>query len=216
MRLRQLAGALKRAAYANTAATLAVFIVLAGGTAYATSHYLITKVGQFSASVRTALQGTTGPTGVSGATGATGSTGPANQSATTVDGQTVTKIFYQVPDNTASAQLYSQDGLTLDASCSSSGAPGLTATSSDPNAELNWGGDNDGVLGNTTITASNNDGVSGTKTILSSGTNNRGSMILAYANTSDQVVTITFGFDYRPSFGSFSGCGIWATAVSTS
>jgi hypothetical protein len=204
--------ALRRPSYATIASVLAIAIALAGGSAYAASHYLITRTAQFSPKVLTALKGATGPAGSPGAPGATGPTGPAVASATTVDGQTMTKIFYEVPDSTPSAEVYSGDGLSLQASCSAAGEPGLTATSTDPDAELNGSGDNDSSF--THFWAS---GIGGTFTILSTSSTNRGSMSFAYANTSNQVVTATFGFDDTPSFGGTNaGCGLWATVVATS
>lgn len=84
--------------YANIVSTLALLLVLAGGTAYAANHYLITKTTQIKPSVLRHLEGrvgaagsrgasgATGPTGASGATGPTGSGGLTNytgvQSAT--------------------------------------------------------------------------------------------------------------------------------------
>ena len=72
----------RRAAHATVVAYVALFVTLAGGTAYATSHYLITSTKQLKPSVRRALRGTRGPRGLvgaigeSGATGATGAPGP--------------------------------------------------------------------------------------------------------------------------------------------
>jgi hypothetical protein len=66
-----------RVSYANVAATLALVIALAGGTAYAASKIIITKPSQISTSVRKALHGATGPAGAPGAVGAAGLSGPA-------------------------------------------------------------------------------------------------------------------------------------------
>jgi hypothetical protein len=204
---------IRRPSYANVTAALAIFLVLAGGTAYATSHYLITKTKQLSPSVRAALKGAKGVVGAPGPLGSTGPTSPVTASATTVDGQTVTKIFYEVlSNNTTPTQLYSGDGLTLDATCSVSGDPGLTASSSDTNAEMNVSGDDESAFHESVA-----NGFPSTRTILSTSGAHRGSLILAYANTTGQVVTVTFGFDDADSFGgSNAGCGIWATAVATS
>jgi hypothetical protein len=70
-------GPRRRVSYANVAATLALVIALAGGTAYAASKIIITKTSQISTSVRKALHGATGPAGAPGAAGAAGATGPA-------------------------------------------------------------------------------------------------------------------------------------------
>jgi hypothetical protein len=50
-------------------AYVALFVALAGGTAYAAKHYLITSTKQIKPNVRKALHGATGPTGPAGATG---------------------------------------------------------------------------------------------------------------------------------------------------
>jgi hypothetical protein len=65
-----------RVAHATVIAYLALFVALAGGTAYAAKHYLITSTKQIKPSVRKALHGSTGPTGPSGPGGATGPSGP--------------------------------------------------------------------------------------------------------------------------------------------
>jgi hypothetical protein len=75
----------KPLSYANVISTLALFLVLSGGTAYAADHYLITKTSQIKPSVlaklkgRTGAKGTTGPAGAQGPAGATGSQGPTGQ-----------------------------------------------------------------------------------------------------------------------------------------
>lgn len=56
----------KRITYANVVSTLALFFVLAGGSAYAASHYIITKKSQIKPSVLAQLKGNTGSTGPSG------------------------------------------------------------------------------------------------------------------------------------------------------
>jgi hypothetical protein len=73
--------------YANVVSTLALFLVLAGGGAYAADHYLITKTSQIKPNVLKALRGRTGAAGTAGAAGAvgaTGATGPAGLSNYTV------------------------------------------------------------------------------------------------------------------------------------
>jgi hypothetical protein len=67
----------KLLSYANIVSTLALLLVLAGGTAYAANHYLITKTSQIKPSVLRQLRGRGGATGTAGAPGPTGSTGPA-------------------------------------------------------------------------------------------------------------------------------------------
>ncbi len=200
--------------YANVTATLALFLALAGGTAWATSHYLISKTNQIKPSVRAALKGDVGATGFTGPTGATGATGTTTATPPLVDGQTLSKIFFKEPPSTPASGttvLYSGDGLTLSGACSAAGYPVLTATTSDPNAELNDSGNDDSAF-----FADEEDGLTGTDTILSAADPNRGSLILAYSNNSGQVVKATIGFDDEPSFDSFFGCGIWGTVSASS
>lgn len=63
--------------YANLTSTLALFLVLAGGTAYAAHHYLITRASQIKPSVLAQLRGHAGATGPAGAAGTSGAAGPA-------------------------------------------------------------------------------------------------------------------------------------------
>ena len=62
--------------YANVVATLALFLAMSGGAAYAASHYLITKTSQIKPSVLSQLKGKAGPAGSNGANGAAGPQGP--------------------------------------------------------------------------------------------------------------------------------------------
>jgi hypothetical protein len=71
----------KRMSYANVAATLALFLALGGGTAWAAHHYLITSTNQIKPSVLKSLRGYRGyrgyrgVAGVAGVAGASGTTG---------------------------------------------------------------------------------------------------------------------------------------------
>jgi hypothetical protein len=67
----------RHATYANVIATLALFLALSGGAAYAASHFLITKTSQIKPSVLAQLKGKAGPAGANGAPGAAGPAGPA-------------------------------------------------------------------------------------------------------------------------------------------
>ena len=68
-------GLRSRLKYANVISTLALFLVLAGGSAWAAHRYLITSKRQISPSVLKALKGATGAAGQSGADGCTGGAG---------------------------------------------------------------------------------------------------------------------------------------------
>jgi hypothetical protein len=146
-----------RLSYANVAATLALVVAM-GGTAYASSHYLITSAKQLKPSVVAALRGDTGaagmpgpagaagPTGApgqGGATGPTGATGPSNPNASSVDFNGVSAInLEQQPGQPGYNWFFKEDGLTLSEECDNSSNLGIEATSTDPNAELNVSGYN--------------------------------------------------------------------------
>jgi hypothetical protein len=66
----------KPLSYANVVATLALFVALAGGTAYA-NGWIITKTSQIKPSVVKSLTGKTGKTGKTGPAGAAGAAGAA-------------------------------------------------------------------------------------------------------------------------------------------
>ena len=62
--------------YANVVATLALFLALSGGAAYAAKHYLITSPKQIKPSVLASLKGKAGKAGPQGAAGPAGAVGP--------------------------------------------------------------------------------------------------------------------------------------------
>lgn len=66
----------RRLNYANVVATLALFLAMGGGAAYAASHYLITSTRQIKPSVLAQLKGKAGAAGAAGAQGAQGAQGP--------------------------------------------------------------------------------------------------------------------------------------------
>jgi hypothetical protein len=77
----------KRATYANVVATLALFLALGGGAAYAAKHYVITSKKQIAPSVLHKLKGkpgAAGPAGPAGAPGAPGAPGSARAYANIV------------------------------------------------------------------------------------------------------------------------------------
>src|ERR1700722_4091673 len=82
-RRRERGGARKRMTYGNVVATLALFLAIGGGTAFAARHYLITSTHQIKPSVLRSLHGARGPRGRNGAAGATGATGAAGASGFT-------------------------------------------------------------------------------------------------------------------------------------
>ncbi len=61
--------------YSNVTSTLALFLTLAGGTAFAARHYLLSSTAQIKPSLLHKLRGRSGPTGPKGDPGAVGATG---------------------------------------------------------------------------------------------------------------------------------------------
>jgi hypothetical protein len=74
---------MRRARYANVVATLALFLAIAGGTAYAARHYLIHSIHQIKPSVVRELRGNRGPRGLRGLRGVRGAAGSAGKAGTT-------------------------------------------------------------------------------------------------------------------------------------
>ncbi len=166
------------------------------------------------ASVTFAPRGQSGPAGSTGATGATGATGPSNPSATTVDGETVTKLSLRVAtpgSSTTTDTLYSGGGLTILAECDSSGNAILQANgpaSADSELTVN-GYDSGGTpnFGSQTNTL-------GPASLAALGPAGSGETSFSYASSSGVVITGTLGYQKAPSFGSYGGCGFFGTLVS--
>jgi hypothetical protein len=157
-------------------------------------------------------KGASGPTGATGATGLPGATGPANPDATTVNGQTVTKLLLKVPTPTAStsvASLYSASGLTILAECDTAGNASLAANgpaSADSQLTVN-GYDNVGSFGSQTS-------VLGPASVAALGPAGAGDASFSYANSSGQTVTGTIGYQKAPSAGTYAGCTFVGTVIS--
>jgi hypothetical protein len=73
----------RRSSYANVASTLALFLALGGGTAWASQHWLLHSTKQIKPSVLKKLHGAKGATGLTGATGSSGATGATGANLTT-------------------------------------------------------------------------------------------------------------------------------------
>jgi hypothetical protein len=154
-----------------------------------------------------AQNGAPGAPGPAGATGATGATGPSNPAATTVDGETVTKLLLKqaTPTTGSSTQtLYSNDGLTVVALCDHTGAASLQANGpASADAELTvsgFQGTGSGSFGSQTATL-------GATSQVPLGPSGSGEATFSYANAQGQVVSGQIGYQTAPSFGSFAGCG---------
>src|SRR5665213_3456884 len=154
-----------------------------------------------------AQNGAPGAPGAPGATGATGATGPSNPAATTVDGETVTKLLVKqaTPGTGSSSQtLYSGDGLTILAVCDNTGAASLQANGpASANSELTlsgFQGTGSGSFGSQTATL-------GPASQAPLGPAGSGETTFSYANAAGQVVSGQLGYQAAPSFGNFAGCG---------
>jgi hypothetical protein len=172
----------------------------------------------FPARAQNGAQGPAGPAGAVGATGAsgpTGATGPVNPNATTVDGETVTKLSLResTPGSGTSTQtLDAIDGLTILASCDSSGNASLAANGpASANSELTVAGyDSTGTPAFGSQTAS-----LGPSSLAVLGPAGSGEATFTYANTAGQILTGTIGYQKANAFGgSFTGCAFFGTLTS--
>jgi hypothetical protein len=153
---------------------------------------------------------------VPNATNATNATNAANAgNAATVDGMTVTH-FQRAPTETNTPfVIFQADGLTVAYTCFStgSGENRIDVATTDPNAEINFEGDDQG-----TFVSNENDGPGTSAFSLftpAQGTH-EGAGLLSYANTSGQTVSIDLGYDYPGAFDAGPNnnlCGVWYTAT---
>jgi hypothetical protein len=225
-----------RFTFANIVAGTALFIALGGGAYAATTSFVgphgnintcvppaggevnVWKPGHRCTGGRVGLafpvNAQAGATGASGPTGLTGATSPTNAAATTVDGQTVTKLSLKEPtptSGTTSVTLYSGSGLTILAACDSTGNASLRANGpGSADSELTISGYQNGgtgYYGSQTNTL-------GPSSLAALGPANAGEASFSYASSSGQVVTGNIGYQKAPSLGSFAGCAFFGTAVS--
>jgi len=227
-----------RLTFANIVAGTALFVALGGG-AYAATTSFVGPHGNINTCVPTAggevnvwkpghrctggrvglafpvnVQGATGSTGPTGLTGATGATGVPNPAATTVDGQTVTKLSLKEPTPTSattSVTLYSGAGLTILAVCDTSGNASLQANGPvSADSELTVSGYQNGgtgYYGSQTNTL-------GPASLAALGPASAGEATFSYASSAGQVVTGNVGYQKSPSLGSFAGCAFFGTVIS--
>jgi hypothetical protein len=227
-----------RFTFANVVAGTALFVALGGGAYAATSSFVgphgnintcvppaggevnVWKPGHRCTGGRVGLafpvmnQGATGSTGPTGLTGATGATGVPNPAATTVDGQTVTKLSLKEPtpaSGTTSVTLYSGAGLTILAACDSSGNASLQANGpASADSELTVSGYQNGgtgYYGSQTNTL-------GPASLAALGPANAGEAAFSYASSAGQVATGNIGYQKAPSLGSFAGCAFFGSVIS--
>ena len=156
----------------------------------------------------TAKAGAPGP---KGATGATGPMGPVNAAASSVNGLTPSKLSLRIPkpaSGTATATLYSADGLTILAGCASSGTATLEAngpTTADAGLTV-LGYDSTGNFGSQTATL-------GPASAAPLGPAGSGSTTFEYTNTADQILTGKIGYLAAPSVGAYAGCSFFGKVV---
>lgn len=153
-----------------------------------------------------------GAVGATGPAGATGPSGPPNPSATTVDGQTLSKLLLKVPtpgSGTTTLTLYSGDGLTVLAECDSSGNASLVANGPSSNdSELTVSGeDTAGTFGSQT-----NDLGASSNALL--GPASSGQASFSYASSSGTVLSGSIGYQKASSFGSYAGCAFFGDITS--
>ena len=167
----------------------------------------------FPARAQNGAQGPAGQAGAVGATGPTGATGPVSPNATTVDGETVTKLALREAtpgSGTTTQTLNATDGLTILASCDTSGAASLAANGpATADSELTVGG-YAGVAAFGSQTAA-----LGPASLAVLGPAVSGETSFTYANSSGQIVTGTIGYQRASAFGgSFAGCAFFGAITS--
>ena len=155
-----------------------------------------------------------GAAGPAGATGATGATGPTNPAATTVDGESVTKLLLKEPTPTsgsASATLYTADGLTILAACDHTGTASLQANgpaSADSELTVNgFEGTGSGSFGSQTNAL-------GPASLAPLGPSGSGETSFSYANSAGQVISGQIGYQAAPSLGTSPGCAFFGVVAS--
>lgn len=154
--------------------------------------------------------GAPGAKGAAGATGGQGAQGPAgapNPSATSVDGQSITRIFATVATAAPAVDVLSTEGLTLRFACPTSVEGVVTATGLAGGTDnLVWQGNGNGGafegrtehLGSTPSTI---------------GKGNYGTGVAEFGTADGHVVSVTYGWD-DASNGISSECAIWGHATS--
>jgi filamentous hemagglutinin family protein len=152
---------------------------------------------------------TAGPTGATGMTGATGATNP---SASTVNGQSVTKISGRLAtpgSSTAALVLYDNDGLTITANCATNGSASLVATGpSSADSELTVSGfEGAASFGSQTnaLGASSNAAL---------GPAGSGESTFSYETSAGQVVSGQIGYQAASSFATYAGCAFFGDVTS--
>jgi hypothetical protein len=161
-----------------------------------------------------AQSGTAGPAGPAGPSGPTGATGPVNTNATTVDGENLVKLSLREAtpgSGTTSQTLWSNDGLTITASCDSGGAASLTANGpSTADSELTFSGYDSSMTPSFGGQIAN----LGPSSAAALGPAGSGEVSFSYASNGGPIVTATVGYQHASSYGSsYAGCAFFGTLV---
>ena len=134
----------KRLTYANVMSSIAVFLVLGGGAAFAAGKLAKNSVGTKQLKNNAVTTKKIKNDAVTGAKvkesslgtvpSATNATNAGN--ANTVNGQSISKILFRAPGGTGTTTLFSAAGLTITASCSGLEDITLTATTSKQDSSI--------------------------------------------------------------------------------
>jgi hypothetical protein len=148
-------------------------------------------------------------TGATGATGQTGATGATNPAATTVDGQAVDKLRLELPtpaSGTTSVSLYTGNGLSVLADCTSAGVSSLVANGpATADSEFTVSGEQ----GNSTFGSQTNALGPASNAVL--GPAGAGEASFSYSSSAGAVVSGDVGYQSAPSFGNYAGCGFFGS-----
>jgi hypothetical protein len=154
------------------------------------------------------------PAGATGPTGTTGATGATNPSATTVDGQNVTKLNTRLAtpaSGSVSNAIVNNDGLTITAACTSAGVANLVATGpTSADSELTVSGFDSvgsGYFGSQTNAL-------GPASNVALGPSGSGETTFSYESSAGQVISGQIGYQSANSFATYAGCAFFGEVTS--
>jgi hypothetical protein len=155
-----------------------------------------------------AAAGATGPTGTTGTTGATGATSTA---ATTVDGETLSKLELKLPtpaSGTSTTTLYSGNGLAVVANCTNTGVASLQANGpATADSELTVSG----YAGTTSFGSQT--ATLGPSSLAALGPAGSGETTFSYSSGAGQIVSGQVGYQSAPSFSGYAGCAFFGSVI---
>jgi hypothetical protein len=153
-------------------------------------------------------KGATGATGATGSTGSTGSTGPSNPNATTVNGETVTKLALK-ETGTTTGTLYNANGLVILAACNAGTASLVANGPPSADSELTVSG-----VANAGTAFGSQTNALGPSSNAPLGPPSAGQTTFSYDTSAGTIVTGSIGYQSAPSFGTFAGCAFFGTVNS--